>query len=166
MASIRRQGDRYEIRECRSTERGPRQRALARFRGVLTTDVLDAAARAASRPFDREAVIARARARGIPVSLAPRHAEAQRLLARLRNGERLDPALVALLGEALAALPAASVPEHLRDVVDWVGRSEAARGKALRGLLRTAGRILRSRGALREPEPEPFPRFSSGAAFS
>jgi len=166
MASIRRQGDRYEIRECVSTERGPRQRALARFHGVLTPDVLEAAARAASRPFDRAALIARARERGIPVSLESRHAEARRLLARLRSGEDLDPTLVALLAAALAARPSAPVPEHLQDVVDWVGRSESVRGKALRGLLRTAGRILRSRGALRARPPEPFPRFSSGEAFS
>jgi hypothetical protein len=163
MASIRRQGDRYEIRECLNGERGPRQRALARFHGVLTPEVLEAAARAARRPFDRDALVKRARERGIPVSLRPGDADARRLLARLRAGDALDPTLVALLQEARVGLPKEPVPEHLRDVVDWLGRSESARGKALRGLLRTAGRILSSRGPVRERPPEPFPRFCSRA---
>lgn len=166
MASIRRQGARYEIRECLSTERGPRQRVLARFHAMLTPEVLDRAGQAARRPFDRAALVARARERGIPVSLAPRSNDARRLLARLRAGDSLDPSLVGLLREALWALPAEPVPEHLRDVVDWLGRSEAARGRALRGLLRTAGRVVRSRAPQRERPPEPFPRFSSVEASS
>jgi hypothetical protein len=69
---------------------------------------------------------------------------------------------VTLLRDALAPLASEPLPEHLADVAEWVGRSEAARGKALRGLLRTASRVLRSRGPLREPPRAVFPRFSSG----
>jgi len=164
MATIRTQGDVYEIRECVSTEKGPRQRALARFRGVLTAEVLDHAAAAATRPFDRAALIARARERGVPVSLERRHPEARALLARLQSGEPLDPTLVALLREALEPLEDTPVPEHLHEAAEWLGRSETARGKALRGLLRAASRVVRSRGPLREAEQERFPRFSSEAA--
>ena len=161
MASIRRSGDRCEIRECRVTERGPRQFRLVRFEGVLTPDVLDAAAGAARRPFDRGAVAARARAMGIPVSARRRSDAAHRLLAELRAGHRLDPALATLLREALAMQPAEPLPEHLEDAGEWIGRSEAERGRALRGLLRAASRVARSRDAVRVPDAEPFPRFSS-----
>ena len=81
MASIRKQNDAYEIRECVSTERGPRQRALASFHRVLTPEVLDEAEANASRPFDRVALVARAVKQGIPVSERRRHAAARELLA-------------------------------------------------------------------------------------
>ncbi len=162
MASIRRQRDLYEIRECRSTPRGPRQFTLARFRGVLTPEVLDEAAAAARQPFDREQLRSAARERGIPVTPERRHEAARRLLAELRRGVALEPGLVGLLRDALAALPARELPEHLVEAAEWIGRSEAARGKALRGLLRTASRVARSHGSRRDPPEERFPRFSSG----
>jgi hypothetical protein len=162
MASIRRQGHSFEIRECLSTERGPRQRPLARFRRVLTPEVLDRAEAAARRPFDRQALLERASRQGIPIAAERRHPEARRLLAHLRAGRALDPTLVALLCDALALRASEPLPPHLNDVAEWVGQSEAVRGKALRGLLRTASRVLRSRGPLREPPVEAFPRFNSG----
>ena len=161
MPSLRARRDRYEIRECRTTERGPRQVTLARFRGVLTADVLDEAAARARRPFDRDAVLQRARALGIPVSTRHRQTTARQLLGELRAGRPIDPTLVALLKEALDALPAEATPEHLEDAAEWIGRSEAERGRALRGLSRTASRIQQSRAALPTIEPEPFPRFCS-----
>ncbi len=166
MASIRRQGEVFEIRECVSTEAGPRQRALARFRKVLTPTVLDRAEAAASRPFDREALVARARARGIAVATRPEATAAHRLLAQLRSGRRFEPALVGLLRESLDALEARALPEHLDDASEWIGRSESERGRALRGLLRSASRVARSRIGVREPVPEAFPRFSSGRDFA
>ncbi|NNL66962.1 MAG: hypothetical protein HKP30_12015, partial [Myxococcales bacterium] len=73
----------------------------------------------------------------------------------------IDPAVVALLRDALARLDAEPVPEHLEDAAEWVGQPEAARGEALRGLLRVADRIVRSREPVRERPSEPYPRFSS-----
>jgi len=166
MASIRRQGESFEIRECQSTDRGPRQRPLARFRRVLTPEVLDQAEAAARRPFDRRAFVERARRQGIPVTRERRYPEARKLIAHLRAHRPLDPTLVTLLRGALELLAAEPVPPHLNDVAEWVGQPEAARGKALRGLLRTASRVLRSRGPLREPPAQAFPRFSSGEATS
>jgi hypothetical protein len=161
MASIRRQRDRFEIRECRTTPNGPRQRTLARFDHVLTPEALDEAAAHASTPFDRDALIARARARGIPVAEHCRSGEARQLLAALRAGQRLQPSIVGLLNEALGDREARTVPPHLEDAAEWLGASDAARGKALRGLLRTASRVARSRGPLREVPRSVFPRFST-----
>lgn len=164
MASIRKQRDLYEIRECVRTERGPRQRALATFRGALTPEVLDEAESRAHRPFDRAALVARATRMGIPVRARRLHPHARRLLARLRRGGDLDPTLVGLLRDALERLDARPIPEHLADAADWIGQPERERGAALRGLLRTADRILRSRQTVREHEPDTFPRFSSERA--
>lgn len=161
MASIRARGDRYEIRECRSSDAGPRQHTLARFRGVLTEDVLDAATVAARRPFDREALVERARAAGIAVHRSRRGEAARRLLAELRAGRELDPTLVGLLRDALALQPARGLPEHLEDAAEWVGRSEAERGKALRGLTRAASRSAHGRGDVRALPQDRFPRFCS-----
>ncbi len=175
MASIRRQGETFEIRECIPTASGPRQRALARFRRILTPAVLDRARAAARKPFDRAELVRRARAQGIPVAEAPPNDEARRLLAHLRDGGSVEPILAKLLIEALAGfqIPTARVegaepalPAHLDGVVEWVGRPESARGRALRGLLRAASRVTRSRRALREPAEDPFPRFSSGEGFA
>jgi hypothetical protein len=165
MASIRRlrarQGDRYEIRECLTTERGPRQHTLASFSGALTPEVLDQAQEKALRPFEREKIFAKAREMGIPVHSRRRHPEARALLAKLQRGEAPDPTLVDLLRAALEPLRSEPVPSHLRDAAAWVGQSERERGRALRGLLRTTDRIVRSRGPLRTRPREVFPRFSS-----
>ena len=161
MASIRRQGDRYEIRECVGTEKGPRQRTLASFRRVLTPEVLDRAEAVAVRPFEREEVLARARALGLPTSRRRRFPEARALLARLQRGARLDPTLVTLLRRSLDPLEAAPLPAHLEDAAAWIGQPEHERGRALRGLVRAADRIVGSRGPLRLRPTESFPRFRS-----
>ena len=161
MASIRRQGRRFEIRECRTSERGPRQHLLASFEGVLSPEVLDEAESRAQRPFSREKVIARARDKGISVSRRRRHLAARRLLAHLQAGGALDPRLVGLLKSALQPLHSEPLPPHLREAAEWLGVSESERGHALRGLLRTADKILQSRGPLRERPRKPFPRFHS-----
>ena len=161
MASIRKQGASYEIRECRSTDRGPRQYTLARFSGVLTPEVIEAAAARAHRPLDPAQLIAAARRRGIAVSPHRSHSLARRLIAELRGGLVLEPSLVSLLKRSLVLMEDRAVPEHLADAADWVGRSEADRGRALRGLLRTASRVTRSREPRRALPEAPFPRFSS-----
>lgn len=161
MASIRRQGKRFEIRECHATPAGPRQRTLVRFDRVLTPEVLDEAQARARRPFDRGALLARARRQGVPTVEFYRSADARRLIAALRRGRALQPSVVTLLRAALERLEARPLPEHLEDAAEWIGESEASRGRALRGLLRAASRALRSRGPLRSPPGPRFPRFSS-----
>ena len=164
MASIRRQSDRYEIRECLVTVRGPRQLSLASFRGVLTPEVLDAAEAKARKPLNRADLKARALRMGIPVSERRRHPEARGLPAALQRGADLAPTLVQLLKTSLERLDSLAVPAHLVDAAEWIGQPERERGAALRGLLRTADRILRSRPPLRAPRQESFPHFSSESA--
>ncbi len=164
MASIRKQSDRYEIRECHVTLQGPRQLSLASFRGVLTPEVLDDAEAKARKPLDRADLVARAIRMGIPVSEARRYPEARGLLAALQRGAELEPTLVRLLETSLGRLDSRAVPAHLVDAAEWIGQPERERGTALRGLLRTTDRILRSRPPLRTPRQETFPRFSSESA--
>ena len=161
MASIRQQGQRFEIRECETTDGQPRQRALARFTRILTPEILDRAAALARRPFDRVALIARARARGIPVADTRGGDEGRRLISYLRRGGPLDPMTVSLLRDALGLMESSEVPEHLEASADSLGQSESERGRTLRGLLRTASRVARSRGPIRTSATEPFPRFNS-----
>jgi hypothetical protein len=158
---VRRSPTRVEIRESRATPRGPRSRVLASFADALSRDVLDRAAARASRPFDRDALVRRARTLGIPVVERSREPEARALLARLRRRDPLDPVLAAALRRALARLPEAPIPEPLAEVSEWVGASAAERGAALRDLLDLYGRIAASRPSPRRPEQARFPRFSS-----
>jgi hypothetical protein len=158
---VRRSSTRFEIRESRSTPRGPRSRVLASFLETLTRDVLDRAAARATRPFDAAVLVRRARALGIPVLERSREPEARALLSRLRRGDPLDPVLATSLRRALARLPEVSIPESLAEVSEWVGASTAERGAALRELLDLYGRIARSRPPRRRRARERFPRFSS-----
>lgn len=162
MAYLRLRPDgRAEIRESLLTDAGPRARTLATFRGALRPDVLERAARRARRPFDREALLARARELGLPVTQRRADAGARALLEKLRGGDGLDPRLVTLLRAALARAEAAPVPERLAEAAEWVGVDAGRRGEALRGLLRAADRIVQGRPPRRARERRPFPVFRS-----
>lgn len=165
VASLQRRGDgRIEIRESVTTPRGPRSRTLAVFRGSLTPDVLERAAARARRPLDPAALRARAGELGIPVTARREDRAAREFLEVLRQGRPVDPALIALIRQALARLPTVvSVPEALAEVAEWLGSSPAQRGEALRGLLRVSDRITRSRALPRERHTRRFPRFASRA---
>jgi len=158
---VRRSRDRVEIRESLATPRGPRSRLLASFAEPLSPDALERAAARATRPFDRAALLRRARRSGIEVAERSREPEARAMLARLRRRDPLDPALAAALRNALADLPETGLPESLAEVAEWVGASSAQRGKALRDLLDLYGRIATSRPVPRRREERRFPRLSS-----
>jgi hypothetical protein len=146
---------RYEIRESVSTPAGPRARTLATFR-VLTADVIAEAARRAQRPFDADKVGARAAALGVPRHEHGAAATASALLAQLRAGEKLPPALATQLRRALPSRRT-ETPDSLEGAVEWIGADDAARGSALRDLLDVASRIpTRPR-----PAALSFPRLSS-----
>ena len=66
---VARRSGRFEIRESLHTPKGPRSRTLAGF-GVLTDEVLAAAAKRAQRSFDGEAVVRSARRAGAGVRVA------------------------------------------------------------------------------------------------
>ena len=158
---VRRSPDRVEIRESRTTSKGPRSIMLASFTGPLTARILDLAAARAARPFDARDCARRARAAGIPVAERADEPEARALLARLRRDDPLDPVMVTALRRALEHQPAQPIPEALAEVAEWIGASATERGAALRDLLDTYGRIAESRILPRKREPERFPRFSS-----
>ena len=158
---VKRPGDRIEIRESRSTTRGPRSRQLTRFLGALTPAVLARAEAQASRTFDPAALVRRARVMGIPVAAQARESEARALLARLRRGDPIDPVMAGLLARALEGIATTPVPEHLAEASEWIGSTPAARGSALRDLLDTFGRIAASRPARRTRPRKIYPRFAS-----
>ena len=158
---VRRSADRIEIRESRSTLKGPRTRQLTRFAGALTPAVLARAAARARRPFDPDALIRRAQVMGIPVDARAPEREAKALLQRLRRGDSIDPVMAGLILSALEGVATAKVPEHVAEVAEWIGASPAARGAALRDLLDAFGRITASKPLQRERRRTPYPHFSS-----
>jgi hypothetical protein len=158
---VRRGAERVEIRESRATPRGPRSRSLASFVGPLTPAVLERAAARASRPFDADTLVRRARADGIPVETRSHEPEARSLLARLRRGDPVDPVIAGLVQRALERIRTDPVPDEVAEVSEWIGASAGERGRALRDLLDTYGRILASRPPRRTRPRGIFPRFSS-----
>jgi hypothetical protein len=158
---FRRADGRLEIREAVATPQGPRARTLAAYRGALSPEILERAEARATRPFDRAALLARARALRVPAPARRGDADARELLARLRVGAAIDPTLAALLRDALAPAAAAALPLELAEVAEWVGVDDARRGEALRGLLRVSDRAVRGREPVRKPAHRSFPRFRS-----
>jgi len=158
---VKRSRDRVEIRESRSTPRGPRSHRLTSFEGALTPAVLARAADRATRPFDARTMVRRAQAMGIPVEARAPETEARALLGRLRREDTIDPVMAGLLMRALDGVATAPVPEHLAEVSEWIGSLPAARGAAIRDLLDTFGRIAESHPPRRSRPREIFPCFSS-----
>jgi len=155
----RRKNGRVEIREAHTTPRGPRSRTLASFQGVLRAEHLECAESASTRPFDRVALLARARDLGIPVARPSADAAAHALIAQLRRGASLDPVCASVLRSQLGAREPAPIPDALADVIEWIGASDHERGRALRDVLRLYDTITRSRDPVHEPAPDRFPRF-------
>ena len=157
---VRRAGGKVQIRECVRTERGPRSRMLASFRGALDVHALDQAARRAVRPLDREDLIAKAMTMGVGWTSSTSVA-ARQLLERLRRGRTLDPILVGLLKSSLSDMLETELADDLDEAADWVGTSDEERGSTLRGLLRLSDAIVRSRDAVSPGRSEPYPHIDS-----
>jgi len=149
---------RFEIRESVTTPAGPRARTLASFR-ILTEGVIAEAASRAGRPFDAEKIRARAAALGAPRRSHDAAASARALVAQLRDGEGLPPALVDELRRVLPRrrTDTPEIPDSLESAVEWIGADDASRGRALRDLLDVASRIP----ARPRPAASSFPRLSS-----
>jgi len=157
----RRPGGRSEIREAHTTPRGPRSRTLVSFTGALSDSHLERAAAVARGSFDRDAILERAAQLGIPCVRERADAAARELVARLRSGCALDPRLATVLHDQLSRVASQPLADSLEDVVDWIGSSDAQRGRALRDVLRLYGIIAQSREPVRERPLERFPRFTS-----
>jgi hypothetical protein len=152
----------FEIRESRSTPKGPRSRTLASFKELDRETIEKAQARAKKPPSAANLREAALRA-GAPVAPAPVDRVARDLLGKLARGEKLDPMLKRLLLDALEnedrsdrpANPSAAVSDSARSVSEWVGASPREKGEVLEDLLSMVDALpLR-----RRPETIAFPRF-------
>lgn len=152
---VARPGGRYEIRESESTPAGPRARTLAAFR-VLTSDVLSEAGSRARRPFDAAKIRARAGELGVPRRDNIAAATAQRLVAQLRGGDHLPPALVAEL-RSLLPVDDVDAPDTIGDAVEWIGRDDETRARVLVDLMDLASNMPQRR----RPDRSAFPCISS-----
>lgn len=160
MAHIReRREGTFEIRESRRTPKGPRARVLASFTGALTNRVLDLAEANATQPWNRNDLVAQARAKGIPYVESLADSDARRLLIDLRRNRTLDSNLVQLLMDELSQMEAKEIPVELEDAVDWLGADAAERGSALRGLLRLSDQIVQSRSRPLKRPDSVYPRL-------
>jgi hypothetical protein len=152
---VARKDGRFEIRESIATGAGPRSRTLASFR-ELDDGVLDRAASGARRPFDRAAIEARAAALAVPRTGDAASRIARELIAELRHGRLPAPALTRLLRDELPS-DVPPTPDTIEQAFEWIGRSDAQRGLALRDLLRLADALpQRAR-----PPYSRFPRVST-----
>ena len=154
---VRRPGGRFEIRESRATPAGPRARTLATFR-LLTADVLSEAVARAHRPVDVAKIRARAAELRVPRRTSVAAGTAERLIAQLRAGESLPPAIV---NELRSLLPAQTdeIRDTLPDAQEWLGVADAERGRTLVDLLLLADALPQRRA----PDEISVPRIDSGA---
>jgi hypothetical protein len=150
---------RFEIRESRTTPKGPRSRTLATFR-ILDDSVVARAAARAERGIDVAALRRAALRVGAPVTVgSPADQTARELLRAIEAGDRPAPGLAALCARALGAPDVAlgaGVPDSVFAVGPWIGVAAAQRGEVLRDLLLLADQLpARDRGSLT------FPRLDS-----
>lgn len=159
MAFVTRRADgRFEIRESRTTSRGPRARTLVTFRAI-DDSVLDRAEACAHGRFERDALRRRATELGAPEGGSAAQSAGRRLLAELGRGRRPSPAVVRLLTRGLdsAERNEQGGAEGLAGALGWIDATPDARGRALRELLLLVDR-LPTRSRSRRPR---FPRIAS-----
>jgi hypothetical protein len=168
---VRSKGGRFEVRESRSTEAGPRSRTLASFT-EFGDKVIEKALARAEKPLDAAKLREAAARAGAPVAGTPLDDAARETLRRVASGERLDPMLRTLLANALVhaepsvraavegaapAPPRPPVSDAARSASEWIGAGLAERGKVLGDLLEL-GDALPLR---RRPDEIGFPRLKS-----
>src|SRR3954451_12268378 len=98
----------FEIRESRSTAKGPRSRTLASF-DELTDEVIEKARQRASKPPNAGELRGAARRVGPPVARSRADQAARELIARLGSGEEPEPRLRRLLDAKLQQGPAGAI---------------------------------------------------------
>ncbi|HET9185557.1 MAG TPA: hypothetical protein VFN82_05380 [Solirubrobacterales bacterium] len=136
---------RFEVRESRSTAKGPRSRTLASFT-ELTEDVIAKVRERAENPPAPAALRALAAKAGAPVPGPEVDEAARRLIRLLAEGKRPSAMLRKLLldvgeNEHRGDLPAhgeAGVSHAARSAAEWIGVGPEERAKTLRDLLELA----------------------------
>ena len=154
---VRRPAGRWELREARSTPKGPRSRTLASF-STVTSAVAEQAAARSHGVLTAAEVRRLAAGAGAPVEGTPADEAAATLLAELGAGRGPSPARGRMLAAALNGGTDAAT-EAERAVAPWLAATPAERGEALRDLLLLADRIPtpRRRGRLTFPRLETRP---------
>jgi hypothetical protein len=119
---------------------------------VLGPAVLQRAARAATRAFDHDQVLAAARRLGAPMEEPPVDRLARELVAELAANRSPRAGLRGLLLDGLARAGPSPELEGAGGIADWMSASPEDRGRALRQLLDLGDRLPYSgRGRLRFP---------------
>jgi len=154
---------RYEIRESRSTPKGPRSQTLASFL-ELTDEVIERAREKAAKPPSAEELRRAARRAGAPIARSPIEQAAREVIAELARGRRLDPTLRQILIELLQngyreSSHPSPASEAARSVAMWMSATPEDRGRALVDLLLLADALPAGR---RKGKPLCFPRLDSG----
>jgi len=155
---------RFEVRESKATDKGPRSRTLVTFR-ELTDEVIEKVqATAAKAPTAEELKKAALRA-GAPIQASELDEAAKNALRRIASGDRPRPLLRRLLLDALLGEngddqpsgSAAPISAAARSASEWIGAAPKERADALRDLLELADALpIRSR-----PHEIGFPRLKS-----
>jgi hypothetical protein len=152
----------FEIRESRTTSRGPRAKTLVSFT-ELTDEAIAKAQRKARKPLDAEEMRRAARRVGAPIAGRPVDRAARQLIAELARGTEPAPKLRRLLVDALGggwSEPATS-PASSRSAAEWIAATPEQRGKTLEDLLLLADALPH---AGRRGQPLRFPSLGSAHA--
>jgi hypothetical protein len=139
------QAGRFEVRESKATEKGPRSRTLASFR-ELTDEVIEKVQATAKKPPSAEELKRAALKAGAPVQGSELDEAAKRTLRGIASGDRPRPMLRRLLLDALLAenppnqrsSPIGLVSDAARSAGEWIGATPEERARALRDLLELA----------------------------
>lgn len=140
---VRRPGDRFELRESRWTQDGPRSRTLVTFR-ELSTEAIELALARSHGVITKADLVAVARRAGAPVARSRADEAGARLIAALGDGEILDSGIERLIRDRLGQAPSSrdkAVSDAERAAATWLGRSLEERGEALRDLLSMGDRL-------------------------
>jgi hypothetical protein len=133
----------WEIRESRSTEKGPRSRTLTTF-GELTPQVVERASERAASALDSNLLVRSARRAGAPVAMPSADGAARALLSRLSAGEQPRPVLRRLLLSALGDHPLRA-SDAVSSAAQWLAADGKLRAETLWDLLLLADRLPPSR---------------------
>jgi hypothetical protein len=131
---------RFEVRESKATEKGPRSRTLASFR-ELTDEVIEKVQMSAEKPPTADELKKAALKVGAPIHGSDLDEAAKRTLRGIASGDRPRPILRRLLLDALLAEnppdreSPSTVSDAARSAGEWIGATAEERARALRDLL-------------------------------
>jgi hypothetical protein len=152
----------FEVRESRSTPKGPRSRTLATFR-ELDDEVIERARERAAKPPSAKDLRRAALRAGATIAPGPADRAARELIAELGRGKQLNPIirhmLLGLLGrDGGNGAPPATAGEAAGGLAEWMASTPRERGETLIDLLLLADALPH---AGRRGKPLGFPRLDS-----